>query len=368
MRKQFIPFFFALALLFGLLSFSGCKKEAPKQAPPQFKVLQLTKKTGELRPHFTTTIESSQIVEVRPRVEGYIDKVYVEDGQNVKKGDVLFLINQDDFKQRLLAAEADVLVSEANLDNAKLEVEKVSPLVKKGIVSEFQLKAAESALSAAEAKVTQAKASREQARINLSYTQITAQASGTISRVNVNEGALVRMSDASPMTVISADGDVLAYFSVNEKLLNIERNNKTSSLPQAELALSNGVIYSEKGKLELASGIVNTQTGTILLKAIFPNKDNRLRTGQSGNVVIPITIPDAILVPKSATYEILNKTMVVLVDESNTVHSKEITIIGSDAMNYIVTSGLNDGDRIVIEGVRKLVDGTVITPVATENK
>lgn len=339
----------------------GCKQEAPKQVPPTFKVKQIEPATGEILLYFPTTIESSQVVEVRPKVEGYLDKVYVSGGNFVKAGDLLFQINPDDLRQRLLAAEADVLVAQSNLDNAHLEVEKVTPLVNQGIVSEYQLKSTMSALQAAEAKLAQSKAAAEQARINLSYTQIKAPASGTLGSVSFDEGALIRVGESKPLTTISADGDMIAYFAVSEKFLNPEKNQKVI-LPEADLALTNGNIYEEKGRLALASGLVNTQTGTILLKAIFPNHKRQLRTGQSGNVVIPITIPDAILIPKSATYEMLNKTMVVIVDENNTTSAKEITILGSDAEHFIVSEGVKAGDVIVTEGVRKLSDGTIITP------
>lgn len=354
----------SISVLLVSLFFVGCKQEAPKQIPPTFKVKQIEPATGELLLYFPTTIESSQVIEVRPKVEGYLDKIYVKEGSSVRAGESLFLINPDDFRQKLLAAEADVLVAQSNLDNARLEVEKVTPLVNQAIVSEYQLKSAKSALQAAEAKLAQAKAAAEQARINLSYAHIRASASGTISQINVDEGALIRVSDPNPLTTISADGDVVAYFAISEKFIN-PKENKKIVLPDAQLALSNGSIYEEKGKLELASGLVNSQTGTILLKAIFPNQKKWLRTGQSGNVVIPITIPDAILIPKAATYEMLNKIMVVLVDENNTTSSKEISVIGSDADNYIINDGVEAGDLIAIEGVRKLSDGMVITPEKT---
>lgn len=341
---------------------NGCKEKPKPTAPPVYKVQQMVQTTGNINMRYATTIESSQVVEVRPRVEGYLDKIYVEEGGRVRKGDPLFLINQDDFNQRLLAASADVLTAESSLYNAELEIEKITPLVEQNIVSEFQLKTAESNLRAAKARLAQSKAAEEQARINLGYTLIKAPVSGSISKISIREGALVRVSDPNPLTIISADGDVFAYFAISETLMNPEKAHIVNNLPEAQLRLSSGHVYEEKGRLELASGIVNSQTGTILLKAVFSNKSNQLKTGLSGEVIIPIAVPNSILVPKLATFEMLNKTMVVTVDANNTTASREITILGSDGDNYIVTGGVKAGDRIVTEGVRKLHDGTVITP------
>lgn len=358
--------FLMLIIATSFLSFS-CKKNVPVKVIPTYKVMEMKEAAGELEVHFPTTIESSQVVEVRPRVDGYLDKIYLKEGSKVKKGEPLFLINQDDFHQRVVAAQADVLSAQANLDNARLEIEKVTPLVTKGIVSEYQLTTANSNLKAAEARLLQAKAAEEQARINLGYTVVKAPATGSVSLVNVREGALIRMSDPTPLTTISAEGDVFAYFSINEHLLRTDERISLDKLPPAELKLSSGKMYDENGKLEIASDIVNTQTGSLVVKAVFPNGKNVLRTGQSGEVVVKLTIPNAILVPQQATYEMLNKTMVVVVDAQNITTAKEISILGSDGDNYIVNKGLNPGDRIVIEGVRKLADGTVIAPEVVGN-
>lgn len=363
MKKNTSP---SLTLIFilviSLLSFN-CKNDPPPKTPPSYKVMEVKEATGALKIHFPTTIESSQVVEVRPRVEGYLDKIYLKEGSKVRKGDPLFLINQDDFSQRLLAAQADILVAQANLDNARLEVEKVTPLVQQNIVSEHQLTTAKSNLKAAEARLAQARAAEEQARINLSYTMIKAPATGSVGLVNVREGALIRMSDPAPLTTISAEGDVFAYFSISENLLRTDNRISPENFPAAKLILSNKSEYEEEGQLELASDIINTQTGSLMVKAIFPNSKNTLRTGQSGEVVIEVSIPNAILVPQKATYELLNKIMVVVVDEKNSTTAREISILGADHDHYIINNGLKPGDKIVTEGVRKLTDGTVITPV-----
>lgn len=362
MKRSIYPIILLVCLLGTLVLMSGCKEEPKPAAPPTYKVQQIKTATGEMKMDFPTTIESSQVVEVRPRVEGYLDKIYIDEGARVKKGEPMFLINQDDFRQKVLAANAEVMVAESNIFNAELEIEKLTPLVEQNIISEFQLRTAESNLRAAQAKLEQAKANQSHANINMGYTLIKAPATGVVSQINLREGALIHVSDPAPLTTISADGNVFAYFSISEHIITLQRDSSIlEKLPEAQLRLNSGAIYEEKGKLELASGLVDRQTGSLLLKAVFPNSNNRLRTGLSGSIIIPITIPDAILIPKAATYETLNKTMVVTVDSENKTLSKEIKILGSDGENYIISDGVKAGDVIVIEGVRKLHDGMEIT-------
>jgi len=345
----------------------ACKEETVETVIPSYKVMKIAPSEGEILFEFPTTIQAEQVITVRPRVEGFLDKVFFAEGSFVRKGAPLFQINQDDFRQRVISAQAEVLAAEANVSNAQLEIQRITPLVQRNIISEFQLQTAQIALKAAEARVKQAKATLAGANISLGWTTITAPVSGVVSQINVREGALIRLADQTPMTTISADGDMIAYFSISENMIpeagkKIGSNN-SYNFEGAQLRLANGQIYSERGKLDLASRIVNQTTGTVLLKAIFPNKDRILATGQSGVVMIPITVPDAILIPKTATYQLLNKTMVVTVDSQNRTHSNEITIGGNFDNYYVVTDGVKAGDIIVLEGVSRLRDGVTVKPV-----
>lgn len=257
----------------------------------------------------------------------------------------------------------------AGRDNALLEVKKLTPLVEKGIISEFELETKKGNLEAAEAALAQAEAAYEDARINLGYTSITAPTSGVLSRIEVRVGSLVGPSGNAPLTTISGDGDVYAYFSFDEKNLaplRRARYNSGEHNPAGKsnigLLLADGHEYSHKGKMESASGIIDRTTGSIQLKVVFPNPDNEILSGSSGVVRIPATYPGCITVPQNATYELQDKIMIFVVNQDNSVTRKIITVEGTSGKDYVVSSGLQRGDRIVIEGADKLKDGTVITP------
>ncbi len=347
--------------IFGF-SFTSCNQKEVAKIVPEYKAIQLSPQEGVLNLEFPTTLEGSQVIDIYPRVEGYLEKIYVKEGALVSKGEPLFLIDQANFQQQVLSAEAQVFAAQAQMANAQLEIEKVTPLVKQNIVSEYELTKAQSNLKAAKAQHEQAKASLEQAKINLSYTIVTAPTSGVISQINIREGALIKSSNAKPLTTISSQEEIFAYFSINEKFFFQKNVIRKDSLPVAKLRLSNDFKYEEAGKIEFASGLINATTGTVLLKATFPNSKNYLTSGMSAVVVVPIAIPNAIVVPQSATYQMLNKTMVVTINKENKTIAKNIDIVGSYDEYYIVSSGLAADDIIVIEGASKLPDNTLVKP------
>lgn len=341
-------------------------KEKPQQTVvPTYKVLELQKGSGTMTMSFPSTIQSAQVVEIRPRVEGYLEAKYVTEGARVTKGQPLFKINDEVYQQQLEGAKADVMAAQANLDNKQLDVKKVTPLVEKNIVSPFQLETAISDVEAAQAKLQQARSQMEQARINIGYTVITSPVDGRVSQITLREGSLVKVSDAKPMTTVSAFGEMFAYFSISEKLVvqGLTSDGKVKrAFPKANLQLADGTVYTQPGTVELASGIVDSQTGSLLVKAIFPNPDGVLTTGLSGVVLIPQEYQNVITIPQSATFELLDKKMVYVVGEDDIIHSREITLEGNDGSNYIVRSGLSAGDKILIEGINKVKEGFKIVP------
>ena len=355
-------FIFTISLFFLFCFFFACKPKVPDTPIPEYKAMKVLLSDGVIEVEYPTQLQSQQVIEIRPRVEGVLEKVYIKEGAYVRKGELLFKINPDVYQQQVYSCRANLYAAQAKLTNAEYEVEKVRPLVEKNIVSDYEMKSAQMNLKVAQAAVEQAQAALEQANINLGYTQITSPISGSASAINIREGALVQVMSQLPMTTISADGDIYAYFSVSEKL--ISPNKRYESPPKAQLRLANGTIYDKAGVLDFASGIVNRTTGTVLLKAIFSNPNRELTTGASGTLIIPIEVKDAILVPKSATYPLLDKIMVVTVDDQNVTHSQAIVIAGSSGDNYVVTQGLIPGNIIVLEGVSKLRDGKTITPVS----
>lgn len=326
--------------------------------------------SAEIYTDFAAELQSAQVVEIRPRVSGYIDNIAVQEGAHVHRGQMLFQINQDDLQEQLNTANAQVDASKAQVDKAHLEVEKLTPLVDKGIISPFELQNAQSNLTAAKAQLNASKSQARNAQISLSYASITSPVDGVVGRIVVRSGTLVSPSTPDALTAVSSDGPISAYFSLDENsILAMTQNTKNTGislrqmvdmLPEATLVLSNGEIYPQRGKLELASGILDMTTGSMQLKAIFPNPDGILRTGASAKVRINAPFQGVIIVPQSATFELQGKKMVYCVDSTGAVASQAITVFGTSGNDYVLHSGLQRGDRIVTEGFDFITEGEVI--------
>lgn len=352
------------------LSFVSCKSKTETiSTPPEYKVQTIDTTTAVVYAEYSAVLQSEAVVEIRPKVSGYLAEIAVDEGQWVKKGSLLFKIEDADYSQKVNSAKAGMQSAKASRDNALLEVKKLTPLVEKGIISPFELETKKGNLEAAEAALLQAEAAYEDARINLGYTSILAPTSGVLSRIEVRVGSLVGPSNTTPLTTISGDGDVFAYFSFDEKNLAPLRRARFNSgeynpagKSNITLVMADGMEYGYKGKMESASGIIDRTTGSIQLKVVFPNPKNEILSGSSGIVKIPATYNGCITVPQNATYELQDKIMIFTVGENNQVTRKIITIEGTSGKDYVVSGGLNRGDRIVIEGADKLKDGMIITP------
>lgn len=357
-------------LIFLLVFLPSCKsKKAAAPVPPSYRTMVLDTTSAVVYTEYSAVIQSQSVIEIRPKVSGYLVNIAVNEGDWVKKGTLLFQIDDSDFKQNVNAAKAGMQSAKANADNAALEVKKITPLVEKGIISPFELETKTSNLEAAKASYAQAKAEYENALIQLGYTSISAPTTGVLGRIYVREGSLVSSSASDPLTTISSEGDVSAYFSFDEKKLAPIRKKELASgnyeparSKVVELVKADGEIYEYKGMLESATGIIDRTTGSIQLKVIFPNPKMEILSGSSGILRFPITYKGCITVPQSATYELQNKIMVFIVNADNTVSSKSIIVEGVSGQNYVVSEGLKAGDRIVIEGANKLKEDTVITP------
>jgi membrane fusion protein, multidrug efflux system len=358
---------FAIALL---MSVASCKNTEQEATAPPFKTKVVDTTSAVVYSEYSAVIQSQSLIEIRTRISGYIQKIAVNEGEYVKKGDLLFRIDDADYTQNLNAAQAGVQSAKAQMDNASLEVRKLTPLVSKGIISPYELESAKSNQKAAEAQYNQAIAQYNNANINLGYTRITAPVDGVLGRIYIREGSLVGPSNSEPLTNISSDGDVYAYFSFDEKKLSAASKNSADYSGKydpnknsiVELQLADGTIYQYKGKLESATGIIDRATGSIQLKVIFPNPRLNILSGSSGVLRFPAIFRGSIVIPQKSTYELQDKIMVYIVNEDNTVSAKNITISGISGNDYVVKDGLSKGDRIVFEGTDKLKEGMKITP------
>ncbi|CDF79982.1 secretion protein HlyD [Formosa agariphila KMM 3901] len=349
----------SLALI--ALTFISCgdsKSEQPQQqqqAPP-FPVTTLQNKTVTAYQNYPTSIKGIVSSQVRAKVSGYIQKVLVDEGEPVKKGQVLFRLETQSLSQDAGAAKARVNV-------AKVEVDKLVPLVEQGIISQVQLQTAKANLAQAEANYSSINAS-------IGYATIKSPVDGYVGAINFREGTLISPSDPTPLTTVSDISKVYAFFSLNETqyldfLQNAEGKTleeKLSHYPDVNLILANGSIYPIKGKIQTSSGQVNQNTGTVSLRAVFDNPNRLITNGSSGKVQIPIIYEDAIVVPQKATYEQQGNVMLYKLGEDNKTKNTLIKVKAAIDGLYVLESGLNANDKIVASGVGKVRNDMVITP------
>ena len=357
-------------LIIALLIVSCGKKKEIKDAPKDFAVLTLQPRSITTYNDFPATMQGENIVEIRPMVDGYLEAIFVQEGAVVKKNQLLFRIKNPQYSQAVITAKAAIKIAIADVNAAKMDVEKVRPLVEKDIVSKYELESAQFTLQSKQASLAQAFATLANAKTNLGYTSLRSPQDGIIGSIPYKIGALVSSTTTNPLTSLSNIGNVYAYFSWNEKQLltflsKVEgktMQDKLNHLPQVILILANGSEYPEKGKLESASGFITTETGTASLKAIFPNPLGIIRSGASATLRVPHTENSAILIPQSASFELQDKRFVYTVNSKNRVMSRAIVSKPTnDGQFLIVQDGLKKGDRVLING-SNLKDSTLIIP------
>lgn len=350
----------------------GQKAGAGKPTGPQaYPVVEISALNTTLESDYPATLEGQQNVDIRPKIDGFIEKIYVDEGATVKQGQALFAINAPQYEQAVRTAEAAIKSAEAEVNAAQLQYNKTKPLVEKDIISKFDLENAALTLTAKKANLAQAKAALVNAKVNLGYTVVTSPANGVIGTIPYKVGALVSSTSQLPLTTVSSISKVYAYFSLNEKqLLAISRTTKGRTLEDkikqianVTLVLADGSIYPEKGKIETISGQINTQTGSSSLRATFANPNGLLRSGASASIRIPQHLENAILVPQKSTTDIQGKKFVYLVTDTGGIKTNNIEIMELTKGNfYVVTQGLKAGDKIVLEGFASLKDGDKIKP------
>src|SRR5260221_2409314 len=339
----------------------------PPQALPVIAVSSMPATTYQ---EYSASLEGSKDIEVRPEIDGYIEKIFVDEGAHVRNGQSLSQINSRTYLAQLNNAKASLAAAKANLANAQINVSKLTPLVQNNVISDVQLKTAQAAYDAAAANVSQAESVVRNAEINLGYTMIKAPVDGYIGRIPHKTGSLVGTTTQEPLTVISEIKKVYAYFSLSENDFFQFKNQfagktveeQIKQMPPVELVLADGSVYPEKGKVEVVSGQFNNTIGSISFRASFENKSGLLRSGNTGKVRIPRSITSALIIPQEATFELQDKIFVFAVGDSNKVTSKPLTIAGTSGNYYLVQGGINPGEKIVYTGLDRLRDGAVIQP------
>ncbi len=368
MKKSSILLLAAMAVVV-----SSCSKSGGLGSDNEYTVRTVSTQAVELQTSYPATIKGVQDVEIRPKISGFITELRVSEGQTVSRGQVLFVIDNETYKAAVNQAKAAVDAAEAQLGTAKLTYDNSKKLYENNVIGDYELQSAENSYTSAVAALEQAKANYASAKQNLDFCFVTSPANGVVGDLPYKVGALVSSTSTEPLTTVSDINTMQIYFSMTEKdLLSLARgkggvNTAIDDYPAIQLQLADGSMYELKGNVKTISGVIDAATGTVLVKSEFPNPEHVLKSGGAGNILVPYTNSDAIVIPQGAVSQIQDQYYVFVVGEDNTVTQTVITVDpNDDGKNYIVTSGLSVGDKYVISGVTSLSEGMEITPITEE--
>ena len=361
-----------VAALTAVLASCGGGKSGgkPDFGDNEYAVRTVQGQNADLQTTYPATIKGVQDVEIRPKVSGFITKLCVKEGQTVKAGQLLFVIDNVTYAAAVRQAKAAVNSAKAQLNTARLTYNNSEKLFKNNVIGSYELQTAKNSMETAAAAVAQAEAAYISAKQNLDFCYVTSPANGVIGDLPYRVGALVSASSAQPLTTVSNNSTMQVYFSMTEKdLLEMTKtvggvHAAIASYPAVKLQLADGTIYNQPGKVATVSGVIDPTTGTVSMRADFANPDHLLKSGASGSIVVPHTASSAVIIPQDAVVEVQDKHFVYVVGKDNKVKYTPVTINPqNDGKNYIITSGLNIGDRFVVNGVSSLQDGMEIKPV-----
>lgn len=377
-QPQWIVVLFSAIFLLDSCSHSESKEKEKGEKALALPVYEVKRSDAVTVKTYLGTIEGKVNVEVRPQVEGLLQEIYIDEGAYVQKGQKLFKVDQSAYQESLNNMLATAEVAKAQLKNAQLEIDRLKPLVANDVISDVRLSAAQSDYEVAQATLQQAQAAVRSAEINKDFTLITAPVSGYIGRIPKRIGNLVSKGDKEPLTFLSDIQEVYVYFAMNESDFlyfskaqakkdsiagrEYNRNNKLT-FPKVTLMLADGEEYPIKGVVDAVNGQVDRSTGAISLRATFANQDNILRSGSSGTLKIAEVKEAVLQIPQLATNELQDRTFVYVVNSSNQVQRRNVVVSGKSKDNYIISEGVEEGDRVVLSGFDKLTDGSTIIPI-----
>ncbi|GAB4053939.1 efflux RND transporter periplasmic adaptor subunit [Spirosoma litoris] len=360
-----------LALLITIILAScSAHSEKKQESAPTLPVIQLTQQDATLDHDYASNLEAVQNVEVRARVAGYLDKILVDEGKPVHKGQLLFQLNPTEYQVEVDRAQSSLESAMAQAESAEVEMGRVKLLVTKNVISPSELKLAKSKLETARAGINGARSALNKARFHVSLTSIRAPFDGVINRLPFKRGSLIE--EGALLTTLSDLREMYAYFNVSEKeylsFIKKRLDPEKTTVREVELLLADDSPYPYKGKIETTETVFEGNSGTIAFRATFPNPKRLLRHGATGKIRLETDVDDAVLVPQRAVFEVQDKNFVYVVDASNKVRSRSFVPSSRVDQFYIVQSGLKPGDRIVYEGIQSLKDGMSIVPKALPAK
>lgn len=357
--------FHAVALLGALLQ-TGCATTESENPQTEYRSMTINISDVESVEKFPASIQGRQDVDIYPQVTGKLASVEVKEGQRVKKGQTLFVIDQVPYKAALQTAIANLNSAKAEAASAQLNYDGKKQLFDENVISDFELQKAENSLIAAKASQDQAEAQVTNARNDLSYTVITSPCDGVVGTLPFRVGHLVSPNLTTPLTTVSDNSEMYVYFSIPEnRVIDLIRTYGSAekaleSMPPVRLYLNDGSTYEQSGRIESMSGVLDKTTGSTSVKAVFSNPDGLLQSGGAGNIGMVKTSKGVILLPQSATYELQDKTYAFRVIDGKAWSTRLEVMEINERNAYLVLSGLNPGDVVITEGVGNLQDGAEI--------
>lgn len=343
----------------------------PNFGDNEFPVVTVEQQSTQLQTTYPATINGIQDVEIRPKTSGFLTQICVTEGQTVQAGQLLFVIDNEAYQAQVRQAQAAVNTAQTQMNTAKLTFENSKQLHDGGVIGDYELQTAENTYMSAQAQLAQAQAGLASAREALSYCYVKSPARGVVGTLPYKKGALVSASNS--LTHVSDISQMEIYFSVTEKdMLALAKadggvKGAVEAFPPVQLQLADGTVYAHEGRVVAMSGVIDQATGSVQLKAHFPNPDGLLKSGGSGSIIIPRSNEAAIVIPQSVVMEVQNKKFVYVLGEGNKVQYTEITVDPqNDGRTYIVTEGLKVGDKYVTNGITKLQDQMEIVPITPE--
>ncbi len=373
MKSKNVIIIAAFAAIATLTSCGGSKKGGmPNFADDEYAVSTIGTSSATLQTTYPATIKGIQDVEVRPKVSGFITKVFVHEGQTVSAGQPLFSIDSETYQAAVRQCQAAVNTAKAQLNTAKLTYQNNKSLYDSHVIGEYELSTAANTLATSEAQVAQAEAALASAKEQLAWCSVKSPAAGVVGSLPFKVGALVSASGQA-LTTVSNISTMEVFFSVSEsQILSMTKDNgdiqaAIAAFPSVQLQLADGTVYDHPGKVVKMSGVIDASTGAVSLIAHFANPDKLLKSGGAGSILVNANDSSAIVIPQEACSQVQDKIFVYTVGKDNKVKYSEITVNPqNDGKNYIVTSGLRAGDRIVVKGITKLTDGQQIKPITLE--
>jgi len=368
MKKVTLGLVLAAVAFCGIM-LGGCKGGEEKAEVETKKVMVVTEDSCTVTLDFPAQLKGKQDIDILPQVEAQLNQLLVKEGDRVKKGAKMFVLDQTEFSSRLNAARAATQMAHAQLETAKVKEEAKRELLRKNIISQNEYKVAQNELLTAKAALAQAQATENAARNDFNHTIICAPSDGVVGNINHRQGSLVGPTMQVPLTVVSDNSVIYAYISISEAhyltMMNQfgSKDSIMAELPHSTLILGNGDRYEVPGKVETFSGVIDQNTGAVSVRIAYDNPKSMLAAGGSATVEFPINLAKTIIIPRTATYEIQDKVYcyrAVEAEGKTTAVSTIIEVFRLDAQNYIVVDGLKDGDMIITEGVRKMVNGQEI--------